>query len=226
MSSRQPLAALIRALMEPDSPMPEEFLRRQRWLLEQQRQLEFSDITAWSIPLAYNLEAWTVDGPITVATAAPVRGLLTGEGKLGYLAAPQGLAGFRLAAALMAAELRFRVAVQPFANGDRDYPAGTMFVPRVGNPERPRVAADGTGGSARRVAATAADRLASVRGPRWVRIRWCRCDHRGWRWSVAAASAPPPTAPSGTSSTATWNFRTTAWRSALSTGWIFRSSTC
>jgi hypothetical protein len=132
-SSRQPLAALIQALMEPDSPMPEEFLRRQRELLEKNRQLEFSDITAWSIPLAYNLEAWAVDGPIATASAAPPRGQLAGEGKLGYLAAPQGLDGFRLTAALMAAGLRFRVAVQPFSNGGRDYPAGTLFVPRVGN---------------------------------------------------------------------------------------------
>ncbi len=134
-SSRQSLGELVRALMEPDSPMPEEFLRRQRTLLEQSRRLEFSDITAWSIPLAYNLEAWAVDGPIAATAAGPVRGGLTGEGRLGYLAAPQGLAGFRLTAALMAAGLRFRVAVQPFSNGGRDYPAGTLFVPRVGNPE-------------------------------------------------------------------------------------------
>jgi hypothetical protein len=135
-SSNQPLGMLIRALMEPDSPMPAEFLRRQRTLLEQNRRVEFSDITAWSVPLAYNLEAWTVDGPVTAALKRPARGELTGEGKLGYLVAPQGLAGFRLTAALMAADLRFRVAVQSFSNAGRDYPAGTIFVPRVGNPER------------------------------------------------------------------------------------------
>ena len=133
-SSRQPLGALIRALMELDSPMPEEFLQRQRQLLEESRRVEFSDITAWSIPLAYNLEAWAMDGPIATASAITGQGQLTGEGKLGYLAPPQGLAGFRLIAALMAADIRLRVAVQPFSNGGRDYPAGTVFVPRVGNP--------------------------------------------------------------------------------------------
>jgi hypothetical protein len=133
-NSSQPLGALIRALMELDSPLPEEFLRRQRRLLEESRQPEFSDITAWSIPLAFNLETWAVEGTIAAGSSTSGQGRVTGEGKLGFLVTPQGLDGFRLTAALMASGLRFRVAVKPFSNGGHDYPAGTVFVPRVGNP--------------------------------------------------------------------------------------------
>lgn len=156
-STRQPLGPLIRALMEADSQMPDEFLRRQRWLLERDRPPEFSDITAWSIPLACNLETWVVNRPITGAALAAERGALTRGGELGYLAAPQGLAGFRLTARLMAADLRFLVALQPFASGGRRYPAGSLFLPRIGNPgglderlaelaERLGVAVERTGG--------------------------------------------------------------------------------
>ena len=177
-NSRQPLGALVRSLMEPESPLPEEFLRRQRTLVEAGRAPEFSDITTWSIPLALNLEAWSVDEPVAARLAGPDPGALTGEGRLGYLAPPQGLAGHRLTAALMAAGLQFRVAVRPFTNSDRRYPAGTLFVPRVGNPaglDRSLAAlADRLGVSLDRAATAASfegdslgsDRVVPVRPPR------------------------------------------------------------
>ncbi len=130
----QPLGALVRALMELEAPMSDEFLRRQRQLLEENRRLEFYDITAWSIPLAYNLEVWDLEGSVP-AGGSDSAGDLRGEGEFGYLARPQGLAGYRMASALLDAGIRFRFAVRPFRNAGRDYPAGTLFVPRLRNPD-------------------------------------------------------------------------------------------
>ena len=54
-STAQPLGNLVQALLELDSPMNQAFLDRQRQRLEQNLDAEFYDITAWSLPLAYNL---------------------------------------------------------------------------------------------------------------------------------------------------------------------------
>ena len=101
-STAQPLGNLVAALLEIDSPMSKNFLDRQRQRLEQNLDAEFYDITAWSLPLAFNLRAWVASGdvasegrPLAEASAG-----IQGEGDLGWLVPPQGIASYRLAAAL------------------------------------------------------------------------------------------------------------------------------
>ncbi len=135
-STRQPLGSLARALLEPDVKMDPAFLEKQRERLERNQGTEFYDITAWSLPLAYNLEAWVAEGDVRG------HGLhmhhdsrVTGEGELGYLIAPQGLSSFRAAGQLFDRGLRFRLTTLPLTLGSKEYPSGTLFVPRRDNPE-------------------------------------------------------------------------------------------
>ena len=139
-STAQPLGNLIEALMEVDSPMGQSFLERQRQRLEQNLDPEFYDITAWSLPLAFNLRTWVASGdiaggrPLAEAAGGGIRGE-RGEGDIGWLVPPQGTASYRLAAALQKRRIHFRVAQTAFTGGGESYPAGTLFIPRRANPD-------------------------------------------------------------------------------------------
>jgi zinc carboxypeptidase len=136
-SSSQPLGNLVEALMELDSPMSQSFLDRQRLRLEQNLDPEFYDITAWSLPLAYNVSTWVAAGEVGEGRPLPepAGGGVRGEGELGWLVPPQGIASYRLAAELQKRQIRHRVALAPFSGGGASYPSGTLFIPRRANPE-------------------------------------------------------------------------------------------
>ena len=130
-STDQPLGTLARTLMERQATMPAPFLEKQRSRVTENLQAEFYDITAWALPLAYNLEVWTAEGvPPGLEAAAPSSaGGVSGEPGVGYVMAPQGLAGYRFAAALEKHDIPFRLATEGFRVGERPYGAGTLFVP-------------------------------------------------------------------------------------------------
>lgn len=135
----QPLGSLARTLLDRAPKMGEEFLGRQRARLERNVGVEFYDITSWSLPLAFNLEAWVapapgrgLDGRIRQGRGEAATGL-RGEGRVGFLAPPAGVAGFRFAAAMLREGIAFRVALEDLEMGGEGYPAGTLFVPRLGN---------------------------------------------------------------------------------------------
>jgi hypothetical protein len=53
--TQQPAGRFLRTLLAPDTPMPEEFLRRAREYVERVENPRFYDITAWSLPLLFDL---------------------------------------------------------------------------------------------------------------------------------------------------------------------------
>jgi zinc carboxypeptidase len=134
-STAQPLGSLVEALMELEAPMSQGFVDRQRQRLEQNLEAEFYDITAWSLPLAYNLQTWVAAGePAGLRPLAEARGGIQGGGSLGYLVAPQGLASYRLEAQLQKRRIHHRVALAGFSGADGEHPPGTLYIPRHGNP--------------------------------------------------------------------------------------------
>ncbi|MES1242040.1 MAG: M14 family metallopeptidase [Acidobacteriota bacterium] len=139
-STTQPLGNLIEALLERESPMSESFVERQRRRLEQNMNQQFYDITAWSLPYAFNVETWVASGspanlrPVPEATGGTILGSAGETGAdLGYLVPPQGIASYRLAAALQKRKIVNRVAMGSLSTGG-ELPAGTLFIPRRGNP--------------------------------------------------------------------------------------------
>jgi hypothetical protein len=143
-TTTQPLGTLAQVLLDYDSSMGEPFLKRQRQRLEDNLGGEFYDITAWSLPLAYNLEAWVSAGEpggLKAATAqvSGGHGGVHGAATIGVLVRPQGLATYRLAAALQKRGLHYRVALTSFSAEGAEYPSGTLFVPRHGNPDLDKV---------------------------------------------------------------------------------------
>ena len=137
-STRQPLGRLVRSLLEPTAEMPEDFVDRQRHRVEQGLRAEFYDITAWSLPLAFNLRVWRLEGepaPLRVHLESAAEGGLEGRGDVGFLVPPRGLATYRFAAGLRRAGVRYRLLLAPTVVDGRSASAGTLFVPRRSNPD-------------------------------------------------------------------------------------------
>lgn len=136
-STTQPLGNLIEALLERESPMSESFVERQRRRLEQNMNQQFYDITAWSLPYAFNVETWVAStSPGSLRPVPEASGGISGgqgETDLGYVVPPQGIASYRLAAALQKQRIVHRVALGSLSTGG-ELPAGTLFIPRRGNP--------------------------------------------------------------------------------------------
>ncbi len=133
-STAQPLGELVQVLLEREAPLPAGYVERQRERVSAHLEPEFYDVTAWSLPLAYNLDAWTSEdtpASLTAAAEMPPAGI-AGEGRVGWLLPPSGLASYRFAAALLARDVPFRLALEPLTLAGRQLPAGTLFVPRAG----------------------------------------------------------------------------------------------
>jgi hypothetical protein len=135
-STVQPLGNLVDALLELDAPMNDAFLERQRQRLEANLEPEFYDITAWSLPLAYNVETWVASRePSGLRPLGEPPSGIRGDGRLGFLVPPQGLGSYRLTAELRRRGIACRVALSAFTGPGGSYPAGTLFIHRLGNPD-------------------------------------------------------------------------------------------
>ncbi len=59
----QPSGRMLRTLLEPETPLPEDFLQEARARVERAENPRFYDITAWSLPLLFNVGGYsTTDG--------------------------------------------------------------------------------------------------------------------------------------------------------------------
>ena len=118
--------------------MSQAFLDRQRQRLEQNLDAEFYDITAWSLPLAYNLRTWVAaratwrsERRRSPRRPAASRARATSAGWCRRRGSPPTA----LAAALQKRRVHFRVALAAFTGGERRaIPSGTLFIPRARQP--------------------------------------------------------------------------------------------
>lgn len=140
----QPRGRMARALLERDSAQDQSFLDRQerKRVRNQDRgekatkdDYEFYDFTAWSLPLAFGVDAyWTSD---VGAAVSPVVGTWTAErpapprkAASAYVFSPESESGYRLAFSLLAEGFRVAAATRPLRAAQRTWPRGT-FVVRV-----------------------------------------------------------------------------------------------
>jgi hypothetical protein len=80
-SMAQPLSRLAKAILEFDPRMTTAFLEEERKTLQKEKDSKLYDVTAWSLPLAFGVEAyWSSDDPASSFT--PVTTVVRPQGKV------------------------------------------------------------------------------------------------------------------------------------------------
>jgi hypothetical protein len=156
----QPAGRLARAILEPEAVLNQEFVRAElerrkrnndRGKSTSQEGSEFYDVTAWSLPFAFNVEAyWTEDAapsglqpvgePVDPESGlrpalAPEGRVVGGNGRQGYLFSYETDGAARLALALMREGYRLAVAERQVRAGGRTFPRGTLIARTERNPD-------------------------------------------------------------------------------------------
>lgn len=120
-SMAQPRSHLVQALLEPRATI---------------RENQFYDISAWSFPLAFGVEAYSCE-VVPTGPSEPLRtppsfaGISPAPGEVpsvGYLVPWNSFGAPRFLASVLARELVVRVAGEPFVLDGRAYGRGTLFV--------------------------------------------------------------------------------------------------
>jgi hypothetical protein len=138
-SLAQPAKRLIRTLLDPNVPMDEKFLKEQERLRRKKLPDEIYDVTAWSLPTAFNVEA-VAAGEVSQGSFEPAKpqrippGTMTGKASVAYLAPGGNRATGRLMTAALRQELHVLAADKAFTQNGRRYPAGTLIFKVQDNP--------------------------------------------------------------------------------------------
>jgi hypothetical protein len=133
----QPRNRLIRVLMEPESPVPADFLREARERVERAENPRFYDITAWSLPLLFDVASYGVADGRRIAVepvageALPRRAWPAAPARYAYLIDGRQAAAMTALWHLLDGGHRAALATKPTRVAGADVPAGTVVV-RVG----------------------------------------------------------------------------------------------
>jgi hypothetical protein len=151
----QPQKRLAKALLEPTTDQDAAFVREQlaRFARNERRgrgatkeEYGFYDITAWSLPLAFGVEAyWTEDatemrGAVALnqeagAIASANVGVSGGRAQVAYIIPYERNGAASLAYRLQREGFRIAVATRVLSAGGRDWPRGTLVARVSRNPE-------------------------------------------------------------------------------------------
>jgi hypothetical protein len=134
----QPQRRMAEVLLARDVAVPAAFLAEQERRRARGLGDEIYDVTAWSLPLMFNTpsdrcaSAPTVS--VTAATTDKVvpRGIADADAAYGFLVAP-GFGATRLMASALRQGVALRTMDKPFTHAGRQWPAGTLVIPRAGN---------------------------------------------------------------------------------------------
>jgi hypothetical protein len=133
----QPRSRLLRALLEPDVPLPADFLKKAREYVERAENPRFYDITAWSLPLLFNVGGYSSSDSRQLSAERVSDQSLSapslGQERATYAYLIDGRQTASLAALyhLKAREYRAHVIWEPIVIEGKQFASGTVIV-RVG----------------------------------------------------------------------------------------------
>lgn len=145
-SMSQPSRFLVKSLLAPETPMADDFMQEQRRRYMRREGDQIYDITGWSLPLLFDLDAAIASEPSTSeealardrladAPAATTGAVHGGQATVAYLVpwgtqkAVEGLA------ALQMHDIRVHSAGDSFTLGGRTYPPGSLVIRVAENDE-------------------------------------------------------------------------------------------
>ena len=135
----QPSGRLARNLLDPDTRMDEAFLKEQDRRRRERLPDQIYDVTAWSLPLAYDVEVIASDRATTVRTSEVTETPfaiqpVSAAGAIGFLM-PWGVGAAATAVEALRAGIRVQSADEPFTHSGRQFAGGTVFVRLSEHPE-------------------------------------------------------------------------------------------
>jgi len=136
----QPAAPLARVILDPHVPMESGFLREEREYLERGKGTRLYETTAWSLPIAFGVEAfWTGTRPAgdwrAEKAPAPLGAVVQAPQAYGYVFEGTTDRSVFALADLLQRHLSVRVAEKPFRIAGLALDRGTILVKREGNPD-------------------------------------------------------------------------------------------
>jgi hypothetical protein len=140
----QPQRRIAKAALEPQAELDRGFVERELAKFQRNRRrgedaekedYGFYDITAWSLPLSFNLETYWTEDAAALRTAAVTDTALPapsapGRASSAYVFANDNLGAARLALALEREGFKLAVATRPLTADGRTFPRGT-FIARI-----------------------------------------------------------------------------------------------
>ena len=139
-SLAQPAKRRIRVLLDADTQMDEKFLKGEEERRKRRLPSQIYDVTAWSVPLQFNIEAQPAAAAVKVESVpvklgdVPAGAVSGGKASVAYLVPWGTAAAGRMMAAAMRADLRVYGSDKAFVQNGREYPAGTLILPVKENP--------------------------------------------------------------------------------------------
>ena len=133
-SNAQPTARMIRNLLDPKTEQPADFIRRQEERRKMRLNDQIYDITAWNLPMLFDVEVVTSPSAITVKATpvpsqhdAPAAARSIAAGKVGYLM-PWGSAAAALTTEALKQGIRIRSVGGAFTHNGRRFAIGTAVI--------------------------------------------------------------------------------------------------
>jgi hypothetical protein len=128
----QPQGHLAKALLEPDASLDSAFVKLELELRRTGQPDRFYDITAWSMPFAWRVDAWAVRTmPAATTIAAPFTpnvAEFAARAQYGYAFAPGSESSIRLLASLLRDSVRVWHAPHGFTSKGHKFPNGAFVV--------------------------------------------------------------------------------------------------
>lgn len=141
-NAAQPTYHLIRTLLDDEVPMDDDFIAEQERLRANNLPDQIYDVTAWSLPLMFNLDMQTCNRAPRVALER-FEGERIAPGSVDNLAGEYGfivpwgdMSGVRFLSAALQQGLHVRSSDLTFTHDDEtQYKAGSLIISRAGNPD-------------------------------------------------------------------------------------------
>lgn len=135
----QPRKRLVRALLDTDIPMDADFVKEQERRRKKNLRDQIYDVTAWSLPMLYNVESVnaavvSTGDFVPVAGAYQPSGAVSGRAEVAYLVPWGNQAAGRFLTAALRADVKLLSANKAFAQNGRKYPSGTLIALVKDNP--------------------------------------------------------------------------------------------
>ncbi|MFQ6091596.1 MAG: M14 family metallopeptidase [bacterium] len=140
-SPNQPMRPLIQAILDFDLRVSDSFLIQERRELEKRKRTRFYEVTAWSVPMGYNVDAYWTAKPVKASTE-PVTQIETPSGQVinpdpgyGYVFDGSSDAAVRALVMFLEEGYKIRVAEKAFKVEGVTFSRGSVLLRNQGNPE-------------------------------------------------------------------------------------------